>query len=138
MNIASGLNAAVYMNKQMANSVNRLKQAAIAIVSSFIEALAMKISTIIVSIKRIMARKLALGLRGYFYSHFFDQDYIKHKSEPGTNPWLIERNIDTLPLKGCYSIYKIVVKVVAQKEAELAKMKVVLPTIKDMNERQRR
>ena len=30
------------------------------------------------------------------------------------------------------------VKVVAQKEAELAKMKVVLPTIKDMNECQRR
>ena len=29
-------------------------------------------------------------------------------------------------------------KVVAQKEKELAKMKVVLPTIKDMNERQRR
>ena len=30
------------------------------------------------------------------------------------------------------------VKVVAKKEAELAKMKVVLPTIKDMNERQQR
>ena len=33
---------------------------------------------------------------------------------------------------------KSVVKVVAQKEAELAKMKVVLPTIKDMNDRQRK
>ena len=85
-----------------------------------------------------MARKLALGLKGYFYPQFFDQAYIKPESEPGTNPWLLERKIDTLPLKGCYSVYKSVVKVVAQKEAALAKMKVILSTIKDMNERQRR
>ena len=85
-----------------------------------------------------MAKKLALGLKGYFIPQFFDRAYIERESEPGTNPWLIERNIDTLPLKGYYSVYKSVVKVVAQKEKELAKMKVVLPTIKDMNERQRR
>ena len=85
-----------------------------------------------------MARKLALGLKGYSFPQFFDQAYIEQESEPGTNPWLIERNIDTLPLKGCQSGYKSVVKVVAQKEKELAKMKLVLPTIKDMNERQRR
>ena len=85
-----------------------------------------------------MARKLALGLNGCFYSQFFDQEYIEQESEPGTNSCLIERNIDTLPLKGHYSVYKSVVKLVSQKEAELAKMKVVLPTIKDMNERQHR
>ena len=86
-----------------------------------------------------MARKLALGLKGYFFPQFFNQAYIEQESEPGTNPWLIERNnIDILLLKGHYSVYKSVVKVVARKEKELAKMKVVLPTIKDMNERQRR
>ena len=85
-----------------------------------------------------MARKLALGLKGYFYPQFFDQAYIKQESEPGTNPWLLECRINTLPLKGCYNVYKSVIKVVEQKEVELAKMKVVLPTIKDMNERQRR
>ena len=72
-----------------------------------------------------MARKLALGLKGYFFPQFFDRAYIEQESEPGTNPWLIERNINILPLKGHYSVYKSVVKVVAQKEKELAKMKVV-------------
>lgn len=84
-----------------------------------------------------MARKLALWLKGYFYPQFLDQNYIKQESEPGTNSWLIERNINTLPLKGYYSVYKSVVKVVAQKEAEL-EMKVTLPTVKDMNDCQRK
>ena len=65
-----------------------------------------------------MARKLALGLKRYFFPHFFDWAYIKQESEPGTNPWLIEHNIDILPLKAHYSVYKSVVKVVAQKEKE--------------------
>ena len=90
MNIANGLNAAVCMNKQTANSVNRLKRAAIAIISSFIEALAMKIIIRIVSIKIIMARKLALGLKGYFYPQFFDRDYINQESEPG-NQFLVNQ-----------------------------------------------
>lgn len=87
-----------------------------------------------------MARKVALGLNGWFIPQFFNRDYIKKRgSEPGTNPWIISCNINTLPLKGYYSVYKSVVKVVAQKEAELAKMKVIsLPTIKDMSERQRK
>ena len=85
-----------------------------------------------------MARKVALGLKGYFFSQFFDRDYIKQESEPGTNSWLISYNIDRLPLKGYYSVYKSVVKVVAQKEAELEKMKLILPTIKDMSNRQQK
>jgi len=60
-----------------------------------------------------MARKLALGLNGYFFPQFFDQEYIERESKPGTNPWLLERRINVLPLKGCYNVYKSVVKVVA-------------------------
>ena len=86
-----------------------------------------------------MARKLALGLKGYFYPQFFARDYIKQESEPGTNSWLISCNIDTLPLKGYYHcVYKSIVKVVAKKEAELENMKLTLPTIKDMSNCQRK
>ena len=77
INIAASLNAAVYISKQTASSDNLLKRAAITIVPIFIKALAMKIITTIVSIKRIMARKIALELNGYFYPHFFDREYIK-------------------------------------------------------------
>ena len=59
-----------------------------------------------------MAKKLALGLKGYFFPQFFDRAYIKRESEPGTNPWLIERNIDILPLKGHYLLIGLVPTVV--------------------------
>lgn len=84
-----------------------------------------------------MARKVALGLKGYLFPQIFDRDYIEQESKPETNPWIISCNINTLLLKGYYSVYKSVVKVVAKKEAKL-KMKVTLPTIKDMSERQRK
>ena len=100
MNNGGNLNAAVAMNKQTANSVRPLNRAANAVVPSLRNALAMKIITIMISIKNIMARKLALGLKGHFFPQFFNQAYIKQESEPGTNPWLIEHNINTLPLKG--------------------------------------
>ena len=72
MDIVGGLNAVVYISKQTTNSVNRLKRAPDAVVSSLSNALAMETITRIVSIKIIMARKLALGLKGYFYPQFFD------------------------------------------------------------------
>lgn len=83
-----------------------------------------------------MARKIELGLKGYFIPQFFDRKYIKQESSPGSNSWLIRQRIHTLPLKD-YNLYKSVVKVIANKENE-SKMKVALPTIKQMNERQRR
>ena len=83
-----------------------------------------------------MARKIELGLNGYFIPQFFDRKYIKQQSSPGSNSWLIRQRINTRPLKD-YNLYKSVVKVIANKENE-SKMKVALPTIKQMNERQRR
>ena len=77
INNGGNLNAAVDINKQTANFVNPLKRAADAVVSSLRNALAMKMITRMISIKNIMARKLALGLKGYFYPQFFDQGYIK-------------------------------------------------------------
>ena len=79
-----------------------------------------------------MARKVELGLQGYFIPQFFDKKYIKQKSSPGSNAWLIRCKIQTIPLKD-YNLYKSVVKVVAEKENKLNKMKVSLPTIKQMN-----
>ena len=57
-----------------------------------------------------MARKVELGLKGYFVPQFFDSKYIERESSPGSNSWLIRRRIHTLPLKD-YSLYKSVVKV---------------------------
>ena len=84
-----------------------------------------------------MARKIELGLKGYFIPQFFDRKYIKQENSPGSNSWLICRRIHTFPLKD-YNLYKSVVKVIYDKENKLSKMKVALPIIKQMNERQRR
>lgn len=84
-----------------------------------------------------MARKVELGLLGYFIPQFFDRKYIKRESSPGSNPWLIRQRIYTLLLND-YNLYKSVVKVIAEIENNLSKMKVALPTIKQTNERQRR
>ena len=68
-----------------------------------------------------MVRKVQLGLKGWFVPQFLDSEYIKRESEPGTNPWIISCNINTLLLKGYYSVYKSVVKVVARKQVKLVK-----------------
>ena len=63
-----------------------------------------------------MAKKVELGLKGWFIPQFFDRKYIKRESSPGSNTWVIRRNIDTLLLKKCYKTYKSVIKVVAEKK----------------------
>ena len=70
-----------------------------------------------------MARKVELGLQGYFIPQFFDRKYIKRESSPGSNAWLIRCKIHTLLLKD-YNPYKSVVKIIAEKENNLSKMKV--------------
>ena len=75
-----------------------------------------------------MARKIKLGLKGYFIPQFFDRKYIKRESSPGSNTWIISRNIHTLPMKD-YSVYKSVTKVVTEKESNVRRMKVSLPSI---------
>ena len=84
-----------------------------------------------------MARKIELGLKGYFIPQFFNREYIERESSPGSNAWIVCCNIHTFPLKD-YSVYKSVIKVVAEKENNISKMKVSLPTVREMNEQQHR
>ena len=73
-----------------------------------------------------MERKVELGLRGPFIPKFFTREYINRHNQPGTNPWLTARNLHSLPVNPPPEVYRSLINVITQKEAQEKKMKIAI------------